>query len=187
MRFPLFLTVVLLVLAAACAYMGGRTLALSPAAAAHPALVWAVLALFVGLLFGVSALGRVRALRPWRPFLTALSYGLFGFMATYLLYLAAADLSRPWPERWPGIRAGPWPGAPGGGGRPGLGAGGPGHGPAPGLGAARGGARRGTCRRGWTASASCRSRTCTWGPLVRRAQVDHILAATALWPRTWWR
>jgi predicted MPP superfamily phosphohydrolase len=108
MRFPLFLTVVLLAMAAACAYMGGRTLALSPAAAAHPALVWGALALFAGLLFGVSALRRVRALVRWRPFLTALSYGLFGFMATYLLYLAAADLLQALARMLAGVQAGPW-------------------------------------------------------------------------------
>lgn len=108
LRTLVFLTAVLVVLGGACAYMGLRTMALAPALAVRPGLVWGALALFVVSLFAVPALHRVPGLGPWVEPLFSVSYGLFSFMSTYLVYLAAADLAQALARLLAGVRIGPW-------------------------------------------------------------------------------
>lgn len=108
LRTLIFLTAVLLVLGGSCAYMGLRTMALAPALAARPGLVWGVLALFAASLFAVPLLHRIPGLGPWMDPLFSVSYGLFSFFSTYLVYLAAADLVQALARLAAGARIGPW-------------------------------------------------------------------------------
>lgn len=107
LRTLFFLTTVLLVLAGACVYMAERSLALCPGLAGHAGLVWVVIGLLTGLMFAVPILHRVPGCAHWVQPLYALSYGWFGFMTTFVVYLAAADLAQAL-LRLAGIQAGAW-------------------------------------------------------------------------------
>ena len=108
LRTVIFLTAVLLVLGGSCAYMALRSMALCPPLAARPWLAWGVVALFMASLFAVPALHRVPGLGPWVEPLFAVSYGLFAYMSTYVVYLAAADLVQALVRLASGVRIGPW-------------------------------------------------------------------------------
>ncbi len=92
LRTLLFLSVLLLVLGGTLAYLGRRSMALCPALARHPALVWSFLGLFLGLLFLVPLVNRLADHQA--DHLYWLSYGLFSFVSTFLVYLAVADLGQ---------------------------------------------------------------------------------------------
>ena len=92
LRIFLTISVVLLVLGGAITYMARRARALCPALARHPVLVWGFLGLFLGLMFLVPLVNRLADHRA--DFLYWLSYGLFSFLSTFLVYLAVADLSQ---------------------------------------------------------------------------------------------
>jgi len=94
LRTLIFLSIVLLVLTGACAYMGARSMALCPALAGHAALVWWTLGLLTGLMFAIPILHRVPGLGHRIEPLYALGYGWFGFISTYVVYLAVADLAQ---------------------------------------------------------------------------------------------
>ncbi len=70
-------------------YLARRSMALCPALARHPGGVWGFLAGFLALMILVPLVNRLTGHRL--DALYGLSYGLFGFVSTYLLYLAAAD------------------------------------------------------------------------------------------------
>ena len=106
LRTLIFLSTVLLVLSGVCAYIAERSMALCPALAAHGALVWSLVGGLTALLFLVPLLRRVPGL-GWVQSLYWLSYGWFGFMSIYVVYLAAADLAQAL-LRLAGFRAGPW-------------------------------------------------------------------------------
>jgi hypothetical protein len=108
LRTLIFLTVMILVLAGAGTYMSERTLALCPLLAAHPGAVrLATLALLAGMLL-MPILHRVPALgRAVTPLLW-LSYGCFGLVSTFLVYLLAADLVQALVRLATGLRIGPW-------------------------------------------------------------------------------
>lgn len=90
LRAALFIGLLLLVLGGAFTYMARRSMALCPSLARHPGAVWSFFGLFVGLMFLVPLINRLLDHRA--DYLYFLSYGLFGFVSTYLVYLAAADL-----------------------------------------------------------------------------------------------
>jgi len=92
LRTLLFLSVLLLILGGTLAYLGRRSMALCPALARHPALVWSFFGLFLGLLFLVPLINRLADHRA--DGLYWLSYGLFSFVSTFLVYLAVADLGQ---------------------------------------------------------------------------------------------
>lgn len=92
LRTLLFLSVLLLILGGTLAYLGRRSMALCPALARHPTLVWSFFGLFLGLLFLVPLINRLVDHRA--DFLYWLSYGLFSFVSTFLVYLAVADLGQ---------------------------------------------------------------------------------------------
>jgi len=108
LRTVIFLTTVLLVLGGACAYLGTRSLPLCPALAPHPGLVWGFLALFVVSVFAVPVLHRVPGLSRRVDPLFWLSYGLFSFVSTFIVYLPAADLAQALLRRAAGIQTGAW-------------------------------------------------------------------------------
>ncbi len=92
LRATLFISLALLVLGGAFTYMARRSMALCPALARHPRMIWGFFGLFLALLFLVPLVNRLVDHRA--DFLYWLSYGLFSFVSTYLVYLAAADLLR---------------------------------------------------------------------------------------------
>jgi predicted MPP superfamily phosphohydrolase len=107
LRTAIFLTIVLLVLGGANAYVAGRSLALCPPLAGHPALVWGVaglltLSLFLALFLRQGGAGR------WTVAFHALGYGWFGCLSTFFVYLAVADLAQALLGRFAGIQAGAW-------------------------------------------------------------------------------
>jgi len=108
LRFLVFFSMVLLVLGGATVYMAERSLALCPMLSAHPALVWWTFGLLTGAMVAVPILHRIPALAHRINPLYALSYGWFGFMSTFVVYLAAADLVQALLRRAAGIQAGPW-------------------------------------------------------------------------------
>ena len=108
LRFLTFFAIVLLVLGGVTVYMAERSLALCPALAGHPALVWWTLGLLTGTMVAVPVLHRVPALSRRIDVLYALSYGWFGFVSTFVVYLAVADLVQAALHRFAGIQAGPW-------------------------------------------------------------------------------
>jgi hypothetical protein len=71
-------------------YLARRSMALCPPLARHPFGVWGFLAAFLALMVLAPMANRLTGHRL--DALYGLSYGLFGFVSTYLLYLAAADL-----------------------------------------------------------------------------------------------
>lgn len=89
-RLLLFLLVLVLVLATTCAYMGRRSMALSPTLARHPAAIWTVVALFLVLQFAVPAFHRLLGSRLVA--LSWISYLALSLVSTYFLYLAGTDL-----------------------------------------------------------------------------------------------
>ena len=89
-RALLGITLVLAILGGVFTYMARRSMALCPALARHPVSVWGFFGLFVGLMFLVPLVNRLTGHRA--DALYWLSYGLFGFVSTYLVYLLAADL-----------------------------------------------------------------------------------------------
>jgi hypothetical protein len=90
LRAFLTISVLLLILGGAFTYMARRSMALCPPLARHPRFVWGFFGLFVALMILVPLVNRLADHRA--DFLYWLSYGLFGFVSTFLLYLAAADL-----------------------------------------------------------------------------------------------
>ncbi|MDE3032491.1 MAG: metallophosphoesterase, partial [Acidobacteriota bacterium] len=73
-------------------YLARRSMALCPALARHPGGVWGFLGLFVLLMFLVPMVNHLTGHRL--DALYGLSYGVFGFVSSYLLYLLAADLGQ---------------------------------------------------------------------------------------------
>ena len=90
MRALLFIGLALIVLGGAFTYMVRRSMALCPPLARHPALVWGFFGFFLGLMFLVPLVNRLTDHRA--DFLYWVSYGLFAFVSTYLVYLTGADL-----------------------------------------------------------------------------------------------
>ena len=93
-RLLIFLSVLLLLLGGASLYLGLRSLALCPALGRHPALVWGALGAFVLLMLSAPLLHRALPAQAAcrMEFLYWVSYGLFGLVSTFLVYLLAADL-----------------------------------------------------------------------------------------------
>jgi len=108
LRALLFFSVVLLVLGGACAYLGHRSMALCPPLGRHPGAVWGFLGLFVATLIAAPILHRVPGLGPHLGGLFWLSYGLFSFVSTFIVYLAAADLVQALLRRGFHLQAGGW-------------------------------------------------------------------------------
>jgi len=108
LRTLLFLAVLALVLGGASVYLATRSMALCPALARHPGLVWGFFGAFVGLTFATPVLHRVPALSHRIDPLFWLSYGLFSFVSTFILYLPAADLVQTLLRRLAGVQAGGW-------------------------------------------------------------------------------
>lgn len=92
MRVLVGLTLLLAILGGAFTYMARRSMALCPPLARHPAGVWGFFGLFLLLMVAVPVVNRLADHRA-DP-LYWLSYGLFGFVSTYLVYLLAADLGQ---------------------------------------------------------------------------------------------
>ena len=90
LRTLLFLGLLLLVLGSSFTYMARRSMALCPGLSRHPWLVWGFFGLFLGLMILVPLINRLA--NHQADFLYGLSYGLFGFVSTFLVYLAVADL-----------------------------------------------------------------------------------------------
>ena len=86
-----FISILTLILGAACLYMARRSMALFPPLQRHSLWVWGFFAGFLVLQFGVPLLHRIPALTHRADSLYWLSYGLLGFVSTYFMYLAAAD------------------------------------------------------------------------------------------------
>jgi len=85
-----FIALVLLILGGAITYMARRSMALCPPLSRHPGLVWSFFGLSLALMFLVPLVNRL--VDHQADFLYWLSYGLFGFVSTFLVYLAVADL-----------------------------------------------------------------------------------------------
>lgn len=92
LRALLTISLILLLLGGAFTYMARRSMSLCPPLARHPVLVWGFLGLFLALMFLVPLVNRF--VDHQADFLYWLSYGLFGFVSTYLVYLAVADLAQ---------------------------------------------------------------------------------------------
>lgn len=92
MRILLSITTLLTLLGLSFTYLARRTMALVPALQRHPAWVWGFLATFLALLFLVPLANRLSGHRL--DFLHALSWGIFAFVSTFLVYLLLADLSQ---------------------------------------------------------------------------------------------
>lgn len=92
LRSLLFFSFLLTVLAGSLGYLARRSMALCPPLARHPHTTWAFVLGFVALVFLVPLLNRLFHHRL--EFLYALSWGLFGFMSTFLVYLLVADLAQ---------------------------------------------------------------------------------------------
>jgi hypothetical protein len=107
MRILVFLTIALLVLGGASVYMAERSLALCPALAGHPALVRGVALGMLVVMFAGPVQHGVPGLGRWVDPLYGLGYTWFGFLSTFVVYLAAADLAQAL-LRLAGIRAGTW-------------------------------------------------------------------------------
>lgn len=90
MRALFGIALLLAIVGGAFTYLARRSMALCPPLARHPAGVWGFLATFLVLMFLVPLANRLTGHRL--DALYGLSYGLFGFVSTYLLYLVAADL-----------------------------------------------------------------------------------------------
>jgi predicted MPP superfamily phosphohydrolase len=92
MRTALSITLLLALLGSAFTYMARRSMTLCPPLARHPAGVWGFFGAFLLLMFLVPLVNRLTDHRG--DALYWLSYGLFGFVSTYLVYLLAADLGQ---------------------------------------------------------------------------------------------
>lgn len=92
MRILLSLATLLTVLGLAFTYLARRSMALVPTLNRHPAWVWGFLATFLALVFLVPLANRLSGHRL--DFLYALSWGLFAFVSTFLVYLLVADLGQ---------------------------------------------------------------------------------------------
>ncbi len=92
MRAALSIGLLLALVGGIFTYLARRSMALCPALARHPAGVWGFLGLFILLMFLVPMLNHLTDHRL--DALYGLSYGLFGFVSSYLLYLLAADLGQ---------------------------------------------------------------------------------------------
>lgn len=92
MRALLGITLLLAIFGGAFTYLARRSMALCPPLARHPAGVWGFLGLFLLLMILVPLLNRLTDHRA--DALYWLSYGLFGFVSTYFVYLLAADLGQ---------------------------------------------------------------------------------------------
>ncbi|MBI4913959.1 MAG: metallophosphoesterase [Acidobacteria bacterium] len=94
LQFLVFFTVLLVLLGGTGAYLALRSMALLPWLGRHPAWVWGCLAVTVLLIASAPVLHRSlpseAACRM--EFLYWVSYGLFGLVSTFLVYLLAADL-----------------------------------------------------------------------------------------------
>lgn len=90
LRTLLFISVLLAVLGGSLGYLARRSMALCPPLARHPYATWGFFLGFVVLIFLVPLLNRLFNHRL--EFLYALSWGLFAFISTFLVYLLAADL-----------------------------------------------------------------------------------------------
>jgi predicted MPP superfamily phosphohydrolase len=108
LRTMVFLTVVLLVLGGACAYVAERSMALWPPLAGHPQLVWGVLGVLTALMFMVPILHRIPPLAPLVRPLNFISYSWFGCLSTLFPYLLATDLVQALLHHFAGIQVGGW-------------------------------------------------------------------------------
>jgi len=176
LRALIFFSIVLLVLGGACAYLGHRSMALCPPLGRHPGAVWGFLGFFVAVLIAAPILHRVPGLGPSLGGLFWVSYGLFSFVSTFIVYLALADLVQALLRRGLHLQVGGWA-----------------------FGLALGGALLSVLAGAFTALRPVAPRTVEvpiqglapaldgfrivqisdlhLGPLVRDAQVDHVVAA----------
>lgn len=92
LRTLLFFSVLLAILGGSLGYLARRSMALCPPLARHPYATWSFFLAFVVLVFLVPLLNRIFDHRL--EFLYALSWGLFGFISTFLVYLLVADLGQ---------------------------------------------------------------------------------------------
>jgi uncharacterized protein len=107
LRTLVFLTVVLLVLGGASVYVAERSMALVPALARHPGLVWGVPGALTGIMIATPILGRIPRLARCGAALAGLAYAWFGCLSTFMVYLALADLGQALLGLL-GLHAGPW-------------------------------------------------------------------------------
>ena len=176
LRMVTFLSTVLLVLAGVTAYTGLRSMALCPALAGHPGAVWGTLLALNGMLFAAPLLIRVPVLQRWGGALSSAGYLWFGCLSTFVVYLAAADLAQAL-LGLAGVRAGAWAFA--------LAAGGTLASMLLGLAAALRPVRTRRVRvpmadlpAGLEGLRIVQISDLHLGPLVRRSQVEHIVAAS---------
>ncbi len=106
LRILLSIGLALLVLGGAFTYMARRSMSLCPALSRHPRLVWGFFGLFLGSMFLVPLINRLA--NHQADFLYWISYGLFSFVSTYLVYLAVADLAQALVRRWTSAPVGLW-------------------------------------------------------------------------------
>ncbi|MDP2876920.1 MAG: metallophosphoesterase [Holophaga sp.] len=106
LRILLSIGLVLLVLGGALTYMARRSMSLCPALSRHPRLVWGFFGLFLGAMFLVPLINRWA--NHQADYLYWLSYGLFSFVSTYLVYLAVADFGQVIAQRWTSAPVGLW-------------------------------------------------------------------------------
>ena len=107
LRTLVFLTFVLLVLGGASVYVAERSMALVPALAAHPGLVWGVPGTLTGIMIATPLLGRMPILASYGALLSGLGYAWFGCLSTFVVYLVLADLGQALLGLM-GLHAGPW-------------------------------------------------------------------------------
>jgi len=108
LRTLIFITILLLVLGGSSVYMAERSMALCPALAQHPGLVWGFFGLFLVLLFTVPVLQRRPDLARRAVPVFWVGYGMFSFVSTFVIYLAAADLVQALLRLFAHVHTGPW-------------------------------------------------------------------------------
>jgi len=106
LRVFLTISVLLLLVGGTFAYMARRSMALCPTLSRHPGLVWGFFGLFLTLMFLVPLVNHLVDHRA--DFLYWVSYGLFSFVSTYLVYLGVADLVQFLARRWTSAPVGLW-------------------------------------------------------------------------------
>lgn len=106
LRVLLTISVLLLLVGGSFAYMARRSMALCPTLSRHPRLVWGFFGLFLALMFLVPLVNHLVDHRA--DFLYWVSYGLFSFVSTYLVYLAVVDLVQFLVRRWISAPVGTW-------------------------------------------------------------------------------
>jgi len=108
LRALLFVSIVLGVLGGASFYAARRSMALCPPLAGHPALVLGGFGLLAALMIALPFLLRVPGLARHLDPLSAVAYGWFGCLSTFVVFLAVADLAQALLGRFAHLHAGPW-------------------------------------------------------------------------------